>query len=196
MGSIRTSSSTASTPTRRTRTGRTTRTALTALTAVVLATGATLLTTTAASADLAKPTSTSARHVDRSSASAALLTGIRVAKHDTFDRVVFDLRGGAPGYDVRYVTRPYYDPSGKPVSMPGSAYLQVALNPASAWTTSGQHTYSGPGRATMSYPTMRGFVLTGDFEAVLSVALGLSKKAAFRVITLTNPTRIVIDVAH
>jgi hypothetical protein len=36
----------------------------------------------------------------------------------------------------------------------------------------------------------------GDFEAVFSVGVGLTAKTPFRVRTLHNPTRIVVDVHH
>lgn len=173
---------------------RTARTLAALVTAAALTTVGTVVAATSAQADMAAPTSTSARHLDRSTGGE--LVGIRHAKHATFDRIVFDIRGGAPGYDVRYVSAVRYDPSYKPVSMMGRAYLQVVLHNASAWTTSGQHTYAGPGRAYLSYPTLKGWVINGDFERVLSIALGLSKKAGFRVFTLWNPTRIVVDVAH
>ena len=174
---------------------RTARTLAALVTAAALSTAGLVITTTSsASADLAKPTSTAARHVDRSTG--GNLVAIRHAKHDTFDRIVFELKGGAPGYDVRYVSTVRYDPSDKPVSMMGRAYLQVVLHGASAYDLSGRHTYSGLGRAYLSYPTLKGWVINGDFERVLSIALGLSKKAGFRVFTLSNPTRIVVDVAH
>jgi hypothetical protein len=168
----------------------------TTVAALTLGTVGTVVAAGSAQADLPRPTSTSAQHVNRTPAHAALLTGIRTGKHDTFDRVVLDLKGAAPGYDVRYVSAVTYDPSGKPVTMPGRYYLQVVLKPAAAHTASGTRTYTGASRVTTSLPTLRGFVVNGDFEAVLSVALGLSKRAGFRVLTLANPTRIVVDVAH
>jgi hypothetical protein len=176
---------------------KTTRRLTTAAVAVVLASVGTLVVAQGAQAsDPPAPTSTAARHTPRGTGATALLTGIRHAKHTTFDRLVIDLRGKAPGYDVRYVSAVTADPSGQRVTMPGRYYLQVVLDPASAYTTSGTHTYSGANRVTTSYATLKGFVINGDYEAVLSVALGLSKKAGFRVMTLSNPTRIVIDVAH
>ncbi|MDX6272885.1 MAG: hypothetical protein QOJ92_95 [Frankiales bacterium] len=175
----------------------TTRRMLTATVAVVLATVGTLVVAQGAQAsDPPAPTSTSARHTPRGTGATALLLDIRHAKHATFDRLVIDLRGAKPGYDVRYVSAVTYDPSGRRVTMPGRYYLQVVLDPASAYNANGNHTYGGQNRVTTSYPTLKGFVINGDFEAVLSVALGLSKKAGFRVSTLANPTRIVIDVAH
>jgi hypothetical protein len=173
-----------------------TRRLVTATAAVVLATVGTVVVATGAHAELPAPTSTAARHTPRGTGATAMLVSIRHAQHPGYDRVVIDLRGAKPGYDVRYVSAVTYDPSGKRVSMPGRYYLQIALDPASAYTTSGTHTYSGANRVTTGYPTLKGFVVNGDFEAVLSVALGLSKKAGFRVMTLSNPTRIVIDVAH
>lgn len=173
---------------------RTARTLAALVTAAALSTVGLVVTSSTASADMAKPTSTAARHLDRSTGGD--LVAIRHAKHDTFDRIVFELRGSAPGYDVRYVSTVRYDPSDKPVSMMGRAYLQVVLHGASAYDVNGRHTYSGLGRANLSYPTLKGWVINGDFERVLSIALGLSKQAGFRVFTLYNPTRIVVDVAH
>lgn len=174
------------------------RTALALLTTAAATAALVLTTTTSAHAELAKPTSTAAQHVTRTPSATPLLTGIRAAKHDTFDRVVLDLKGAAPGYDVRYVSTVRYDASGKTVSMPTGSryYLQLVLKPAAAHDTAGHATYTGSRRITTSLPTLKGIVLNGDNEAVLSIALGLSKKAGFRVMTLANPTRIVVDVAH
>ena len=36
----------------------------------------------------------------------------------------------------------------------------------------------------------------GDFEGVVSFGFGLRRMTGFRVFRLTNPTRVVIDVAH
>lgn len=173
---------------------RTARALAAVVTAAALTTIGTVVTATGAQADMAAPTSTSAQHVNRTTGGD--LVAIRHAKHASFDRIVFELRGGAPGYDVRYVSPVRYDPSGKPVSMMGRAYLQVVLHGASAYDVNGHHTYAGLGRANLTDPTLKGWVINGDFERVLSIALGLSKKAGFRVFTLSSPTRIVVDVAH
>ena len=36
----------------------------------------------------------------------ALLTSVRAARHEGYDRVVFQVANTLPGYDVRYVERP------------------------------------------------------------------------------------------
>jgi hypothetical protein len=42
---------------------------------------------------------------------------------------------------------------------------------------------------------VREIVRTGDFEAVLTWAVGLDLVRSFRVLTLENPARIVVDFA-
>src|SRR5437773_8324057 len=60
----------------------------------------------------------------RVSASNALppeLVAVRVGRHQGFDRVVLELRGSPPGYNVRYVPQVVQDGSGRPVPLAGSA---------------------------------------------------------------------------
>ncbi|HEX2418217.1 MAG TPA: hypothetical protein VHJ83_08880 [Micromonosporaceae bacterium] len=42
---------------------------------------------------------------------------------------------------------------------------------------------------------LRAYQVVGDFEAVVSVALGLDDTVGFRVGGLSNPNRIYLDVA-
>jgi hypothetical protein len=57
-------------------------------------------------------------------------------------------------------------------------------------------TYKGPKRidgAAAGASVVQELVRTGDFEAVLSWAIGLSDKADFRVRMATSPTRLIVD---
>ena len=55
--------------------------------------------------------------------------------------------------------------------------------------------YDGPDRIrSPARPTITDLVRTGDFENVLSWAAGATEKVPFRVLTLKNPTRIVVDL--
>jgi hypothetical protein len=122
-----------------------------------------------------------------------VLTGIRYARHpeEGFDRVVFDISGAPPGYDVRYVDQPVADGSGDPVSVPGRRFIQIRFEPADAHDATGGSTV---GRAaTLGYPMLQGYAVTGDFEAVVTVVLGLDDVVAFRVGEL--PGRVYVDVA-
>jgi hypothetical protein len=121
---------------------------------------------------------------------------LRAGEHRNFDRVVIDLRGKIPGYDVRYVRRLVYDGSGDPVPLRGRRFIAVALNPASAHDRNGNNLYVGPRLQQLQMPSLRGVAFTGDFEGVVSFGLSLSHRAPFRVFTLSAPSRIVIDVRH
>jgi hypothetical protein len=121
---------------------------------------------------------------------------LRVGEHPHFDRVVIDLRGKIPGYNVRFVRRLAYDPSGNPVPLQGRRFIAVTLTPANAHDRSGQNLYVGPTLQQLQMPSLRGVAFTGDFEAVVSFGLALSHRAPFRVFTLSSPSRIVIDLRH
>jgi len=57
------------------------------------------------------------------------LTGIRVGKHDGFDRIVFDLSSdGAPCYWVGFDANPIQDGSGNPIDMGGYQAIRVSIN--------------------------------------------------------------------
>lgn len=154
-------------------------------------------TATPAGADLPAPSNTSTVTVTRTPRPTPLVLNMRVGRHPAYDRVVFVLSGPAPGYRVGYVRRLVRDGSGDPVHLPGMAFLAVRLTPAVAHCEdNGLNVYSGPRRQTPKLPTLRGVAFTGDFESVVSFGLGLSHKAGFRVMTLSSPRRIVVDVAH
>jgi hypothetical protein len=101
---------------------------------------------------------------------------------------------------VRYVQPPIVeDGSGKRVAIAGDAYLSVRMEPASGFDlegTSGQ-VYTGPvriGGSDAGTNVVLEVVRTGDFEAVLTWVAGLEDRAPFRVIRLSGPPRIVVDV--
>lgn len=131
------------------------------------------------------------------SVSAAQLVNIRIGRHDTYDRVVLDLCGPRPATHYQFVPRLVEDPSGRPVVVPGNVFLQVTAQPAAAHDPAGNPTYHGPRTfPTPSLRNVRAVALTGDFEAVLSVGLGLDHASWVKVFTLGSPTRVVIDVGH
>jgi hypothetical protein len=166
---------------------------VTAITALAAA-GALAVTTVPADAGTAF--TTTAKSAARSPKPTPHLVDIRVGRHASFDRVVLDLRGQAPGYKVGYVDTVREDGSGKVIDMRGNANLMVRLQPAQAHRSDGSPTYTGSKRMFVGYPELREVAFAGDFEGVVSIALGLHAKRGFRVMTLSDPTRIVVDVAH
>jgi hypothetical protein len=130
----------------------------------------------------------------------AVLTALRTAHQPGFDRVVFEFAGPpVPGYLVERKTgQPTQDGSGKPVAVAGEAYLFVRMaNASEADPTDGHIVYKGPTRLTPPDTTVvTEVVAIGDFEGVLSWAIGLNRKdVIFRVSEMASPPRLVIDIA-
>ena len=149
-----------------------------------------------ARANIPAPTGTATQTVTRNPQPTPRLTDIRTGRHPSYDRIVLDLRGAAPGYTIGYVRTVRRDGSGQLVDLRGNANLLVRLRPAAAHRADGTATYTGPRRFHPGLPQIRDVALVGDFEGTVSVALGIAHKAGFRVLTLANPTRVVVDIAH
>ena len=133
----------------------------------------------------------------------ALLEQVTLGRHEGFDRIVFRFRNHTPGYRAGYADPPIHeDGSGDVVEIEGDAVLVVRMDPASGFdleTGEGVMVYKGPRRingSTAGTSVIREAVRTGDFEVVLTWAIGLSDRVDFRVSTVANPPRVVIDVRN
>lgn len=114
----------------------------------------------------------------------ALLTGVRAQPA----KVTFTFRSAPSQIKAGYVTKAQLreDGSGRPVAVKGKAFVVVHFTPASGVDLSGSTfklVYRGPKRLK---PAAKGpvqeVVRTGDFEAVLSWAIGLDKRRPFHVV--------------
>src|SRR4051794_7511950 len=137
--------------------------------AALIVTAGLTLTALPASADLGAPTSTASRTVTRSPSPTPRLTDIRTGRHATFDRVVLDLPGAAPGYRVGYVKPAREDGRGNAVALRGGATLMVLLPPAQAHRNDGAPAYTGSHRMVVDAPERREGAFGGDFEGVVRV---------------------------
>ena len=121
------------------------------------------------------------------------LVDVRVDEHPGYDRAVFEFTDCMPGYRVEYIDEAAGCGSGLPEAVAGSAILQVNANPAMAHNDAGETTIPSleltPGMASMLE-----LKSTCDFEGYVTWAIGLSAEADFRVIELTEPYRLVVDV--
>ena len=126
------------------------------------------------------------------------LTGIRVGRHATYDRIVLDFRGPAPSsWHAAWVRSLTADPSGKRVVLPGNAFLSVSAQPTSARDVSGRRTYPGPNSfRTPQLNNVRAVAVTGDFERVLSIGVGARHRGWVHVFRLAAPNRLVVDVGR
>ncbi|WP_439381848.1 AMIN-like domain-containing (lipo)protein [Amycolatopsis lexingtonensis] len=125
------------------------------------------------------------------------MTNIRTGLNTGFDRIVLDLSSGpAPTVSYQLLDELTADPSGEIVWLTGEYFINVSATPAAAHDAAGQPTYSGPRKfRTRNLRNVMAVAVTGDFEAHLSVGLGVRARTAVNVFTLTAPNRVVIDVA-
>jgi hypothetical protein len=167
-------------------------------------TTATVPTTTTEQADPLAGAGTNVVVAPSTAKATALLQRVAIGHHEGFDRVVFEFRDpGLPGYRVEYVPPPLKeDGSGNPVDVAGNAFLVVRMEPASGFDLNsgeGELVYKGPKRLDASSAgatVVQEVVRTGDFESVLSWAVGLSSKVPFRVTTATSPSRLIVDLRN
>jgi hypothetical protein len=179
--------------TNRTRIGRI---AVTALLSAGLLAGSAAGPAPAAVSHIPDSATTAPKSMTRNPEHPPIVITSRAGRHSGYDRFVIEMRGKAPGYRIRYVTTPRYDGSGNRIPIHGTAYLLIVLTPANAHNSAGTVTYTGPRLSTVGLPTIKSFALAGDFEAHVSFALALRKKARFHVGELRNPRRLYVDVAH
>ena len=127
------------------------------------------------------------------------VTDIRVAEHDGYDRIVFDLAGrgsGKPGWRVEYVERATDDGSGHRVEVDGDAILRVSLSGTAAPMDSGVEEYSGD-RIEPDTEAVDEIVYRYWFEGYTTAFIGVDEtERPFRVFLLENPTRVVLDIQH
>lgn len=132
---------------------------------------------------------------NREGAAPAVLRDVRAARHPTFDRIVFEFhRGARPGYRVEYAKGPVRRcGSGDDVEVAGSARLLVRLRPAQAHTEAGRPTITRRERR-LRLGSLREMKLICDFEADVEWVFGLASRRPYRVLELSNPARLVVDV--
>src|SRR6267378_6695324 len=116
---------------------------------------------------------------------------VRVGHHDGYDRLVIDFptTNSMPQYQLNRQTTAHFvrDASGQPVTLSGSAGIRVVLRNADIVN-------GAPADIKANLPEIREVAQIGNFERVVSYGVGLSTPACIRVLELSGPTRLVIDV--
>jgi len=138
------------------------------------------------------PTVTIAKTTDR-----AQITAVRVGTHDGYDRVVFEFASGIPQTVIQAVLPPFYqDASGLPLAVSGTAFLKVTMTGGTKVSLSGGSTYSGSTNFHPAFARLVQLIEGGDVEAISTWYLGLNGGGCIRALTLTGPSRVVIDIEH
>src|ERR1700674_5045578 len=122
---------------------------------------------------------------------AATVSALRIAHHDGYDRLVIDFATSntMPQYQLTQQATSHFvrDASGQPVTLDGTAGLRLVLRNADI-------TPGVPNDLKPELPAIREVAQIGNFERVVSYGVGLAAPACFRVLELSGPTRLVIDV--
>jgi len=126
-----------------------------------------------------------------------VLTALRTGAHPGYARMTVEIgpeAPGPPGYRVEYVDRPLIEcGSGNQIFPVGDAWLEVRLEPVAAHTEAGQPTL-GAREITVEGPLLLRVYRTCDFEGVVTLVMALASPNPYRVLTLADPWRIVVDV--
>lgn len=122
-------------------------------------------------------------------------SGIRVAGHGDFDRVVVDFAGeGKPTWSAKYVDNPAQQASGKPITVAGDAKLNVTLNGTAYPFDVGLDNpklsnKEGTGNV------VAGVASGGTYEGRSQLVIGVNGgQKPFDMHLEQNPTRLVIDI--
>lgn len=124
-----------------------------------------------------------------------LPVGLRVGDHEGFDRVVVELAGeGVPGWQVEYVDEAIEDGRGERVDVDGEAILSVHVS-GTRYPDEGEEHYV-PGEPLEGPDVVEEVHFLGTFEGLTQLFIGVDDGPAdYRVFTLADPARLVIDVA-
>lgn len=136
-----------------------------------------------------------------------LITTARVASHDGYDRFVLEfadelpidteMAEGVPGYAIRYVepSEAMHCGSGLPVEVEGEVYLEINFFFAYIYDPEAGELVVDPREITEQFQVIQGVKEVCGFEGQSIWIVGLSGEQPFRVSELSDPTRLVIDVA-
>lgn len=129
--------------------------------------------------------------------SVAVLSKVRTARHDGFDRAVFEFETAEmPGYHVEYIDKPVRQcGSGNPVNLQGDGWLEIRFQPAQAHTEEGKPTIENREQSP-NLKIIKQLKLTCDFEADVTWVLGVASPNKYRVLEIKNPTRLAVDIKH
>nr|MBA3338228.1 hypothetical protein [Geodermatophilaceae bacterium] len=128
---------------------------------------------------------------DISSPQGSSIADVRVGANDGFDRFVVEFDGAVGSYFVSYVTQVAEDGSGAPVPVEGQAFVQVSLGGIPNEPPAPQDTINS------GLPGLIQVVGAGaGFEGTVSYGLGTAAAAGFRAFILSDPSRLVVDIAY
>jgi hypothetical protein len=130
----------------------------------------------------------------------ALISGLSVVNAAGIGRIAFTFLpagnvAAVPEVEIRPATPPFSkDPSGLPLDVAGTAFLEIVLHGGTALDESYQPTYEGPVDFAPGGSPIVEMKRAGDFEAVSSWVVGLDGPSCVRILPLDGTSRLVIEI--
>lgn len=122
------------------------------------------------------------------------IIGMRVGLHPGFDRVVVDFAGQGPvGYTAFWTDNPTEQGRGERLDLDGDTFLSVNITGVSFPITDEDYEiyYGDSDKYWVGDITA---IYDSSFEGQAHVAIGMTGKHPYRIFTLEDPVRVVIDV--
>ncbi|HKW60628.1 MAG TPA: hypothetical protein VJR46_12825 [Candidatus Dormibacteraeota bacterium] len=120
------------------------------------------------------------------------VSALRTGAHPGYDRLTVEFTNGTPAQvklGVQSGTRFLLSPSGVPTTLKGQKGILVVMYGTDLHTS-----YTGPTDIVTGYTGLAEVKRIEDFEGTVQLGLGVNGAACYRVMWLTNPNRLVIDV--
>ena len=125
------------------------------------------------------------------------LQDVRAGSHGDIDRVVFEYAGtGLPSYVAGYVDTPRQQASGNVMEVPGAAHLEVNVQGTAGDMMRTDAPITVMGSKGVAAGNIADVYLGSIFEADSQFFIGLDGQREYKIYTLENPTRVVVDIAR
>lgn len=124
----------------------------------------------------------------------AMVTGVRSATHDGYDRIVVDLSGnGLVGWEAQWTKNPVEMGRGERLPVAGNEFLDITI----VGTRIPESDQDYKDYFDSFDPHQVGpfeWVYDGTFEGRSHLAIGMKTKTEYRIFSLSDPLRVVIDL--
>lgn len=133
-----------------------------------------------------------------------MLLDARMGAHLDFDRFVLEfeqnstsgIEGPPESYSIQWLPQPPIQfGSGETIQVNGSAYLEILLHAYGYSRGTSTYEYAGPKKVTARGTiNVIEAIFGGEVEGKMVWAIGANNPAGFRILSMADPPRLVIDV--
>jgi hypothetical protein len=110
-----------------------------------------------------------------------LIKGVRAGSHPGYDRLVFDLAGtDPPTFRAQYLT---------------GGQIEIRFTGRGSAAVSPHASFSGPATVSYGLPALRGVTFHVIGAGVMTAIVSTAARHGFRVLLLTGPTRLALDIS-